>query len=85
MTMPIWTPSCWISPISLAIWVAAAGIDAEGLLAHQGFAGEFEEDARDRLGTRTDYTSGRRLSDTEHRGTDFSRLTVGLHAYACLD
>ena len=45
MTTPIWTPSCWISPISRAICVAIAGIDPEGLLAHEGFAGELEEDA----------------------------------------
>ena len=31
--------------MSLAICVATAGIDAVGLLAHQGFAGELQEDA----------------------------------------
>ena len=31
--------------MSLAICVVTAGIDAELLLAHEGFAGELEEDA----------------------------------------
>ena len=45
MTTPTWTPSCWISPISRAICVAVDRIDAEGLFAHERFAGQFEEDA----------------------------------------
>ena len=45
MTMAVSTPSPWSSPTSAAIRVATAGIDAELLLAHQGFARQLEEDA----------------------------------------
>ena len=45
MTTAACTPRRWISATSLAIWLATDGIDAELLLAHQGFAGELQEDA----------------------------------------
>ena len=46
MTMAISTPSRWISPTSRAIWRGDGAVDAEALLAHQGLAGQFQEDAR---------------------------------------
>ena len=45
MTTPVWTPSCWISRDVLGDLRGDGGIDAELLLAHQGFAGELQEDA----------------------------------------
>ena len=45
MTMAVSTPSPCSSPTSRAIRVTTAGIDAELLLAHQGFARQLEEDA----------------------------------------
>ncbi len=45
MTTAVWTPSCWISAMSLRDLRGDGRVDAERLLAHQGFAGEFEEDA----------------------------------------
>ena len=45
MTTAVWTPSCWISPMSLGDLRGDGGIDAELLLAHEGFAGQLEEDA----------------------------------------
>ena len=45
MTMAVWTPSDWISPTSRGDLRGDGGIDPERLFAHQGFAGEFQQDA----------------------------------------
>ncbi len=45
MTMAVSTPMPWISATSVRDLRRDGRIDAVGLLAHQGFAGEFQEDA----------------------------------------
>ena len=45
MTMAVWTPSSWISPHLRGDLRRDGRIDAERLFAHQGFAGELQQDA----------------------------------------
>jgi hypothetical protein len=45
MTTAVWTPSCWNLADLTRDLGGDGGIDPVRLIAHEGFAGEFEEDS----------------------------------------